>query len=232
VLGARVGAPGCRRVLVSGAADTAMLALVLRATRARPAARAPQVAVVDRCRTPLSLCERYGARAGLDVEGRVLDLLAPAARAAPEAPFDLVCTHSLLALVPPGRRGDLVAAWRAQLRPGGVVVSTARLDSVASDGAAPADVEAFAERALAAARACATPLGVEPGALAALARGYAARLASWPLATAEALAALLEAGGFALEELRCVEVAGALGRGAAAGTHRSATYAEFVAVRI
>jgi hypothetical protein len=185
---------------------------------------------VDRCLTPLALCERYGARVRADVDGRVLDLLAPAGREAPATPYDLACTHSLLVLVPPERRGDLVAAWRAQLRPGGVVVSTVRIDPGGASPA-PADAEAFAERALAAARACATPVGVAPTALAALARGYAARLASWPLASSDALAALLDAGGFALEELRCVDVAGALGHGDAAGTHRSATYAEFVAVR-
>lgn len=237
-LGALAVGPDGGRVLVSGAADTALLALVLRARRegAEAAAGAAplRLRVLDRCRTPLRLCRDYAERVGVPIETRQLDLLAPAAREPPAEPFDLACTHSLLVLVPPAQRAELVAAWRALLRPGGRVVSTVRLDPAPGPPRASAEqAEAFAARVRDAAAAAA------PGAadddveeLVTLARRYAERLASWPVASEGALASLLQAGGFALERLQVADVGGRLpGASASAGTARSARYAEFVAVR-
>ena len=238
-LGAFAGRPGFARVLVSGAADTAMLAQLLRAHRAQrgspPGGGARlRIRVVDRCRTPLRLCLDYAAQLGLDLESQALDLLAPAARAPAAEPFDLACTHSLLVLVPPAKRGELVAAWRALLRPGGRLVSTARIDAAPRPPrATPEEAAAFGERARAAAAAARSDgAGPEPGELAALARRYAERLASWPVASEDELTGLLEAGGLSIERLDVVEVGGHLpGASAGSGTDRSARYAEFVAVR-
>jgi SAM-dependent methyltransferase len=238
-LGALAGRPEFARVLVSGAADTAMLAQVLRAAarRAAPAAGAApplHIRVVDRCRTPLRLCHGYAAQAGAEIESATLDLLAPPAREPPAEPFDLACTHSLLALVPPPQRPALVAAWRALLRPGGRLVSTVRIDPAPRPPrATPEQAAAFAERARAAAAGAAPALRFDPGELATLALRYAEGLASWPVASREELAGLLEAGGFALERLDVVEVGGRLpGASGGAGTDRSARYAEFVGVRV
>lgn len=237
-LGTLAGRPDGGRVLVSGAADTALLAQVLRARREGAAAAAGaatlRLRVLDRCRTPLRLCRDYAERVGVPIETQQLDLLAPAAREPPAEPSDLACTHSLLVLVPPAQRAELVAAWRALLRPGGRLVSTARIDPAPGPPRASAEqAEAFAARVREAAGLAA------PGAsdadldeLAALARRYAERLASWPVASESALASLLEAGGFALERLQVADVGGRLpGASAGAGTARSARYAEFVAVR-
>lgn len=56
------------RVLVSGAADYAMLVQVLIAFQARDVA--PCVSVVDRCATPLALNEWYAARVGMPITWR------------------------------------------------------------------------------------------------------------------------------------------------------------------
>jgi SAM-dependent methyltransferase len=237
-LGALAGRTDCGRVLVSGAADTALLAQVLRARRegakASGAGGAPlRLCVLDRCRTPLRLCRDYAERVGVPIATQRLDLLAGAARELPAEPFDLACTHSLLVLVRPEQRAELVAAWRALLRPGGRLVSTARIDPAPGPPRASAEqADAFAARARDAAAAAAPgAAAADVDELAALARRYAERLASWPIASQEELAGLLEAGGFALERLQVTEVGGSLpGASAGSGTARSARYAEFVAV--
>src|SRR6266853_5198646 len=55
LLAARIAA-GRRRVLIAGAADTGLPALVARAG----AGHDPDIVVLDRCRTPLELCGRLG----------------------------------------------------------------------------------------------------------------------------------------------------------------------------
>jgi SAM-dependent methyltransferase len=235
-LGALAERAGSARVLVSGAADTAMLAQVLRARRERNPEAALRIRVLDRCATPLRLCRDYAEEIGAPIETQRLDLLSPVAGHPAAEPFDLACTHSLLVLVPPQNRDALVAAWRALLRPGGKLVSTARIDPAPGPPRAGAgQADAFAARAREAAVALATT-GVEgapdPDAAATLARRYAERLASWPVTSERALADLLEAGGFAVEHLEVTEVGGRLaGASAGSGTARSARYAEFVALR-
>jgi hypothetical protein len=68
------------RVLIAGAADYCMLALVLDAYRDR--AGALEVTVIDRCPTPLELCRWYAARAGVPVTTAVAEVAQPLARAA------------------------------------------------------------------------------------------------------------------------------------------------------
>jgi hypothetical protein len=73
----------------------------------------------------------------------------------------------------------------------------------------------------------------DPTALADAAEAYAQRLPAWPAASQQELVTLLARGGFAVERLDVVDVAGRLpAAGASAGTARPATYAEFVAARV
>ena len=105
------------RVLISGAADYAMLEFVLAAFRAR--GLVPDVTVTDVCETPLALNRWYAERAGCAIEtvrGDILDL-------APGAPYDVVCTDYFLGWIAPEHRAALVAKWRALLRPGGTVIT-------------------------------------------------------------------------------------------------------------
>jgi hypothetical protein len=139
-------------------------------------------------------------------------------------------------LVPPPHRPALVSAWRALLRPGGRLVSTARIDPAPGPPRAGAEqAGAFAARAREAALSLAASGregAPDPDAVEALARRYAERLASWPVESERALTRLLEAGGFVLERLEVREVGGRLaGASAGSGTARSARYAEFVALR-
>lgn len=226
---------GFERVLVSGAADTAMLAQLLAAYSFRAGAR-PLVQVLDRCETPLLLCRDYARLVGWEIETRKLDLLDPHAREQPARAFDLICTHSLLALFPPAAKRGAIAAWRAQLRRGGKVASTLRIDPEAALQGAGRSLEstrAFRERVLALASAWPGALVADPVQVADAAELFAARVPSWPVASQQELVGVLEQGGFAIEQLDVVGVPGSLSAASAGpGTARHATYAEFVAVRL
>lgn len=224
---------GSERVLISGAADTAMLAQVLAVYGVRGGAR-PRVQVLDRCETPLQLCRDYAGRVGCEIETRRLDLLDPQARRPPARAFDLICTHSLLAFFTPDARREVIAAWRAQLRSGGQLVSTLRIEPEPRRAdVARSHERALRERALARAASWPGALAAPPEQIADAALRYAARLRGWPAASADELALLLVQGGFALEQLDVVDVPGsAAAPDAGAGTARSATYAEFVARRL
>lgn len=225
---------GDARVLIPGAADAGMLRTVL-AIRRATGARA-RVRVLDRCETPLRLCRRFAERCGTPIETERFDLLDASAEAEPEPRFDVACTHSLLAFFPPARRRAGIEACRARLRPGGRLVSTARIDPAASDAGTRFSASAartFAARIRDAAAACDAAADLAPGAVHALALAYAERMVSWPFASARQVALDFEASGFAIERLRVVEIPGRLAPGVAgAGTHQQATYAEFVVSRV
>lgn len=115
---ARLIAEGRRRVLVIGAGDTGIAALVLTAARGRPI----QLTVLDRCATPLVQVQRMAARHGLRVSTRQDDLLT---FDLPEA-FDLVVGHHVLQFLPPG--GPEITLRRAAraLAPGGRLLLVTR----------------------------------------------------------------------------------------------------------
>jgi hypothetical protein len=110
----------CRRVLISGAADYGMLAHLACAYASRPL----EVSVLDRCRTPLMLNRWYAGRIGLVIDTRQEDLF----EETDDAPYDLACTHNLLGHFSPGQREALVHRWQRSLRPGGLFVTTQRVE--------------------------------------------------------------------------------------------------------
>jgi SAM-dependent methyltransferase len=112
---------GNRRILVSGSADYAMLAHILRACELEDAE--PDVTVLDRCETPLILNRWYAARAGISIETIQSDAISFAA----SDPFDIVCTHSFVGWFSPKDRQRLLATWSGNLRPGGHVITTRRV---------------------------------------------------------------------------------------------------------
>jgi len=84
---------GSVRVLIAASADYGMLAQVVRGFRA--AGVTPSITVLDRCETPLRL-NRWYARV-FDIEpvlhrGEILEF-------EPDAPFDVICTHSFFSFV-------------------------------------------------------------------------------------------------------------------------------------
>jgi SAM-dependent methyltransferase len=99
-----------RNVLIAGAADTGLLAVV-----ARAASSPCEIVVVDRCETPLALCRQFADRWSLSVETLHIDLALLDVRAA----FDIVVAHSLLQFISAERRVDVLSRLRRSLRPDG-----------------------------------------------------------------------------------------------------------------
>ena len=107
-------ADGRRRLLVAGAADTGLLALVTRVD----AGRSADIVVLDRCETPLALCRRWAARVPHPIVTLHQDL-----RDLNEAQlFDLVLVHGTLHFIAAPERPDVLAWLRRSLAPGGRLV--------------------------------------------------------------------------------------------------------------
>ncbi|MGH8686922.1 MAG: methyltransferase domain-containing protein [Burkholderiales bacterium] len=180
------------RILLSGAADQALLALALGAF----AGREPEITVLDVCETPLMLNRWYAERAGLKIHTARCDIL----EFKPSAPFDAVCTHAFLGNFDPPRRSALAAAWHALLRPGGRVVTVNRLRPGREPqwvGFSVDQIWAYRSRVEEAAKT--TPVDF-PG-LGRAAEKYADRQAVFPLGSARELRELFEGACFAIEQL-------------------------------
>ena len=110
-----------RRALVTASADYSMLAHL--AYGARQAGVEVEFSVLDRCATSLHLNAWYAERNGLKLRTVQADILDYDGRDA----FDLICTHSLLTLLPPERRGSRFERWRSLLAPDGRVCFSNRV---------------------------------------------------------------------------------------------------------
>jgi hypothetical protein len=110
-----------RRVLVTGTADYSMLAHL--AYGARLAGTEVEFSILDRCATALHLNEWYADRNGLDVRTIQADVLEY--EGCDE--YDLICTHSLLTLLPPASRGRLFGRWRTWLAQDGRICFSNRV---------------------------------------------------------------------------------------------------------
>jgi SAM-dependent methyltransferase len=196
VLGELAAAGSHPRVLVSGASDYAMLALVLHAYAMRGAQ--PEVTVTDRCETPLFLNRWYAERHGVPIDTRAGDILE-----AGGGSYDVICTHSFLGNFPPQRREELLSVWRRLLRPGGKLVTINRIRPGCTDEVrfSAGQGKAFRERVLRADEALPVALGIDARTLVRWADEYQARYNSWPIASAAELHALLERSGFVVERL-------------------------------
>lgn len=214
---------GHPRILLSGAADHALLAQALAAFPDR----VPEVVALDLCETPLMLSRWFAERAGVAIDTRASDILAfTDARA-----YDAVCTHAFLSYFDRAQRVALVAKWRALLRPGGKVITVNRL----RPGCEPQwiafstdQVWAFRNRVEEAAKA----RGLAVPRLGRAAEVYAGRQAIFPLASADELRALFEEGGFDVESLTLDAVAPAARLAVSVPTVPSGErYARLIAVR-
>lgn len=224
---------GRRDVLVCGAADAAMVELVV--TSYAAAGTTPRITVLDRCATPVTVAREAMARQGVAVDSWVADVL-DADRA---DAFDVICTHGLLPLQPAALRPEVVRRWAALLRPGGVAVTTSSLagpDAADPQLYSPEAADAFAERARAAFAAAAADAVtglpfVSADELGDAARDWAARAVVHPVRDADELAAVFEACGFDVAiEVRTIE--GSVSRSASGPwSARSMRYAEVVAIR-
>jgi hypothetical protein len=106
------------RVLISGAADFLVPAVVTRSLQ--EAGKDPLVTIVDRCETPLVMCEDAGRRLRMRWETSRNDV---AAHQRPAA-YDLIVSDRLLGFIAPSRRLTVIRAWRNQLACGGRLITT------------------------------------------------------------------------------------------------------------
>lgn len=223
------GGKGAPRVLISGAADYSMLALVLGAYRVRDIR--PEVTVVDRCETPLMLNRWFAERAALEITTRLCNIL----EYSEARPFDVVCTHSFLSEFPREHWPRLLEKWRELLRPGGAAITINRV----RPGGGPEPVQftsqqAGALRAAVLEQAPTLPRapGADPKLLAQAAETYASRRRTWPVQSREQLLVLFENAGFSMDSLSLGPVAsGMQPRVSGPTTPGSADYARIVASR-
>jgi len=196
--GAGAGTP---RVLISGTADYAMLAVVMGFFRGRHVR--PAITVTDLCETPLQLSRWYAARESVAIETVCGDLLEW--RTAER--FDFICTDGFFSRFPAARRPALVARWRELLRPGGRVITTNRLHPGRPDartGFSAARSRAFLDSVRGAIEEKRDALRVDPQALMQQAEIYAARHDTWPLASMEEVRATFEDAGFGIDTLEAI----------------------------
>jgi SAM-dependent methyltransferase len=111
---------GRTRVLISGAADTGLMALVCAVFGAL--STEPEIVLVDRCRTTVTqnqiLANYLGLRADIR-QGDVRDLDCE--------PVDAVIAHSFLLFFPEPERRQVIDVWGRALKPGGKVLMSAHI---------------------------------------------------------------------------------------------------------
>lgn len=119
---------GPLEVVIVGSADTNLLAMAAEAVSDLGPAR---YTVLDRCRTPLALCEAFARQHGLAIATRPFDMGALEGA----FPADAIIVHSLLRFLPQSVHLASMAALKQWLKPGGTIVFSHRL--MAADPAAP-----------------------------------------------------------------------------------------------
>lgn len=176
-------APGGRRLLIAGAADSGLVALCFQAAAGRPF----ELTLLDRCATPLVISRCFAARHGLSLRTLRADLRT---LDRPDG-ADVILAHSVLGHLPVGDQVPALARLRAALAPEGRLLLVFRLRG---EAATPRDLGAR----LAAA-------GLEPPGEGAFAEALAWHEAGGAELTLPATLAEAEAqfadGGLAVEEL-------------------------------
>lgn len=203
-------------LLIAGAADERMLSLCAEVSGAWSTAT-----VIDCCATPLAIVAASTAQSTRPVRVMPCDLARDATTA---VPFDVACSHSLITAVAPADRVLVLQGLRRLLAPRGAWITVARIDPDAASAAWMAEAP-FVARVLAAAEA----RGVATVGLAEDAALYARWTRVAPLASVEALEALLDAAGWRVEQLAVVTVPGAATGAQLGGAARGATYVELIA---
>lgn len=188
------------RVLVCGAADYSMLAHALAAFRWRNIE--PAISVIDVCETPLYLNRWYAQREACAIETHRSHLLEYAAPGA----YDVVCTHSFFGQFSRRERPAMVGAWRALLRPGGLVVTTLPLRPGSAEEPnrfSPEQAGVFRDVVLARAGGLGRALGAEPEEIVSQAERYLQARYGYPVRSGEEVRELFVEAGFEVEELSC-----------------------------
>jgi SAM-dependent methyltransferase len=124
----RLIADGRRDVLIAGAADTGLLALVARAGADHPV----NIVALDICETPLELCRRFAKQWSIPIATVRQDLRELNVR----QQFDVVLVHGTLHFIDESGRLTAVRRIRDSLRPDGRIVllfNTSKAPSLKAD---------------------------------------------------------------------------------------------------
>ena len=198
-LAAAVATP---RILISGAADFAMLE-VTRSAFAGTAAQ-PDFTATDIGETPLALSRWFAAREGFELSTRAADILSFEDRAG----FDAIVTHSFLGNFAAAQRPALMRQWHNLLKPGGRLLTINRLrGAAAARTTAFTDAEAarFVQRLAVDLEAHRDDIDCPPETLTAMAEAYLRNRRSHPVRNREELAGYFESAGFTLEHFAELE---------------------------
>ena len=190
-----VRAGSINRVLVCGAADASMPLLMHRIFQSLGSS--PEITVLDRCKTPLTLC-----RAAFGGEAISLKTLHSAVLDAQVTrPFDLIVTHSFLGYFSEGERQALLARWARWLRPRGRVLTVNRVRHTSAQfvGFSEAEAISFVERIVAGVNAKPRVTELSEADLHRLARDYAKRFRIRPLTSIEDVVDQCRAAGLTAE---------------------------------
>ncbi|MGE0238939.1 MAG: hypothetical protein AB7S59_09505 [Parvibaculaceae bacterium] len=108
------------QIVIAGAADTGVLATAAHAAaRLRPEIKARcRFTVLDRCRSPLTLCAEFAEQHGLHVETRQVDLPEGAAH----VDADLIIAHSFLRFIDRNGQTALLRKFDTWLKPQGRII--------------------------------------------------------------------------------------------------------------
>jgi SAM-dependent methyltransferase len=217
------------RILISGAADYGMLAVVLAAFRERGIE--PQLTVVDICETPLALNRWFAERESIEIHTHCSDLLSYTSTVA----FDLICSHALLGYFSPTQRPALLSNWHTLLRPGGAVVTVAPIRPAAAfepTGFTPAQASAFCAAVLKRATEMRSVLDIEPEEALRCAQRTVSQKRAFSVTSIEETRSLFEQAGFAMQRLfSALLIVGVDHEVSGPATSGSANYAYIIAVR-
>jgi hypothetical protein len=193
-------------VLITGTADYSMLAYVQGALGTAP--RRKPVHVLDLCPTPLFACRWYANRTGRPVVTLNEDLFA---RKFDER-YDVVCTDAFITRFAGTATDAVIAAWRDALKPGGWLITTARVHSRSPRALDAEDaVQDFRDRARQRAATWRPFLRRTPEQIADLAETYARRMVSNDLGSEDHIVSALRNGGMTIVEARLQPVPGEMG---------------------
>lgn len=128
------------RILVSGGADTGVMALT--ADICRELGIRAHLVFTDICETPVAQNRLFAERTGLQVEcirADILDLVVE--------PVDAVVSHSFINFFPPEIRPKLLARWTSLLLQGGLLLATSNIAPEGMTEPLPQVASHLAERA-------------------------------------------------------------------------------------
>ena len=128
------------RVLISGGADTGLLALAVQSMG--EAAPRTEFIYADICATPVAQNAMMGDMMGLKLTTILTDILALEI-----PPVDAILSHSFISFLQRTKRQDLINTWANHLAPGGVVLATTGVARTQGNARKPKDPARLEDRA-------------------------------------------------------------------------------------